>query len=226
MRVEDVERFGRALAERLVSRTLARLPVSPTAVTLVGTILNVAVACLLALGYLPWAAGLMLFAAAFDALDGALARVTGRQSDLGAYLDATLDRYSETLVGLGLLLYLIAQRAWFDLILLYVFTAGSLLFSYARARAEAEGFQARVGLFTRPLRVLVLAVGLLAGQVRIALWILAVGVQVSAVHRLLAVCLEAQGEALPPLVLLWREWFRERRSRRGSRRRSDDRSRG
>jgi CDP-diacylglycerol--glycerol-3-phosphate 3-phosphatidyltransferase len=204
----DLEQAGRNMAERVVARTLARLPVSPLALTMVGAFLNVGVAALLAAGYLRWAAGLMLAAALFDAADGALARVTHRVSSLGGVLDSTLDRYSEILVGLGLMLYLLQRNAWPDVILLYLFMTGSLLFSYARARAEAAGFASRGGLFTRSVRVLLLAIGLLAGQVHITLWVLAVGVLVSAFFRFLGVCAEATGRPFPERAPAWLGWFK------------------
>lgn len=208
MRMADLERLGRGVAERVVARTLARLPISPLALTVFGSSLNIGVAVLLALGLLPWGAGLLLLAALFDAADGALARVTHRVSDLGGFLDSTLDRYSEILVGLGLMVYLVQRGDWPDLILLYLFVTGSLLFSYARARAEAGGFSSRGGLFTRSVRIPLLALGLLLGQVHITLWILAVGVLLSAFFRLLGVCAEASGRPFPERVPAWPGWFR------------------
>jgi CDP-diacylglycerol--glycerol-3-phosphate 3-phosphatidyltransferase len=195
MRVADLERASKALVDRLFVRALVRLPVSPTSLTMMGALLNGIVAALLAWGYLPGAALLMLAAASFDLADGAMARATGQQSKLGAVLDATMDRYSETLVGLGLLAHLVGRGEALDLISLYLFLSGSLLFSYVRARAEAEGFEANVGLFNRPVRVFLLAVGLLAGQLRVALWILAAGVHVGAFRRLVAVWMQTEGEA-------------------------------
>jgi CDP-diacylglycerol--glycerol-3-phosphate 3-phosphatidyltransferase len=204
----DLERTGRSLAERVAARTLARLPISPLALTLFGAALNIGVAALMALGQLRWAAGLMLVAALFDAADGALARTTRRVSNLGAFLDSTLDRYSEILIGLGLMLYLLQRGAWPDVILLYLFVTGALLFSYTRARAEAAGFTSRGGLFTRSVRILLLAIGLLVGAVHITLWILAVGVLLSAFFRLLGVCAEASGRPFPESAPAWLQWFR------------------
>jgi CDP-diacylglycerol--glycerol-3-phosphate 3-phosphatidyltransferase len=195
MRVADLERASKALVDRLAARTLVRLPVSPTGLTMIGASLSVFVAALIVWDRLPWAAALMLVAGSFDLADGALARAKGQQSDLGAVLDATMDRYSETLVGLGLLVHLLQQGQWLDLFLLYAFLSGSLLFSYVRARAEAQGFEARVGLFNRPVRVFLLAVGLMAGQLRIVLAILAAGVHTGAFRRLLSVWMQAQGES-------------------------------
>lgn len=218
MRIADVERAGRVVAEWLMQRTLARLPVSPLALTLSGTLFSVIAAALLALGYLPWAGGLMLFAGAFDAVDGALARVTGRQSDAGAFLDATMDRCSEILIGLGLLAHLLQRGAWPDVVLLYLFLSGSLLFSYIRARAEAQGFHAGGGLLTRSVRVPLLALGLLAGQLYITLWVLAVGVQLSALFRLLGVCVQAQPGCYAAFEPSWPRWLRDRWSWRARRR--------
>lgn len=214
MRLSDIEHSGRGLAERSVERTLARLPLSPLAVTLAGTFLSAAAGVLLGLGHLRWGAGLILLAVLCDALDGALARVTGRQSALGAFLDATLDRYAEVLIGLGLLAYLLQHGTWPELVLLFLFLSGSLLFSYARARAQAEGFQGRQGLFSRLVRIVLLAIGLLAGQLHIALWLLAIGVHLSALHRLVGVCLEAGREGAPVAAFSPARWFRERATRR------------
>lgn len=208
MRIAELEEAGRRLAERLTAHTLARVPVSPSAITVAGAVLNVAVAVLLARGFLYWAAALMLLAACFDVADGALARITGRETSLGAFLDSTLDRYSEGLIGLGLLIYLLQRNAWLDIVLLYLFLVGSLIFSYARARAEAEGFATHPGFFTRLVRLVVLALGLLVGQTRIVLWLLAVGVQLSALHRLGGVCMEARRKAAPEAPSPFRFWLR------------------
>ncbi|MGC8873805.1 MAG: CDP-alcohol phosphatidyltransferase family protein [Chloroflexia bacterium] len=208
MRLWEVEEAGRRLAERLTAYTLARVPISPSAITVAGALLNVAVALLLAWGYLRWAAGLMLLAACFDVADGALARTTGRVTPLGAFLDSTLDRYSEGLIGLGLLIHLLQRNAWLDIVLLYLFLVGSFIFSYARARAEAEGFTTHPGLFTRLVRLVVLALGLLAGQTRIVLWVLAVGVQGSALQRLCGVCLEARKRTVSSAPSPFRVWLK------------------
>ena len=208
VRLWDVEEAGRRLAERWVEHTLARIPVSPSALTVAGVLLNVAVAVLLAHGYLRWAAGLMLLAACFDVADGALARTTGRETPLGAFLDSTLDRYSEGLIGLGLLIHLLQRNAWLDIVLLYLFLVGSRIFSYTRARAEAEGFVTHPGFFTRLVRLVVLALGLLAGQTRIVLWLLALGVQASALQRLAGVCVEARRRASPGKPSALRSWLR------------------
>lgn len=208
-----IEQRCRVVVDELAWRLAGRLPISPSALTVSGMLLNIPAAVLLACGYLPWAAGVMLVAAAFDVADGALARATNQQSPLGAFLDSTLDRFSEGVIGLGLLVHALRWGSWLDQLLLYLFVSGSLLFSFIRARAEAEGYHAHMGLFGRPLRVLLLAVGLLSGQLRIVLWVLAIGVQSSVMHRLAGVCLEARGGSLAQAARAHPAWLKELRSR-------------
>ncbi|MGB9724314.1 MAG: CDP-alcohol phosphatidyltransferase family protein [Chloroflexia bacterium] len=214
MRMADLERSGRTLAERLLGRPLLHLGLSPMALTLGGVMLNGGAAALLALGHLPWAGGVILLAALCDAADGTLARLTNRQSRLGAFLDSTLDRYSEMLIGLGLFLYLLNGKRWSDLLLLFLFLSGSLTFSYIRARAEAEGFRSHPGLFIRSLRIAVLVAGLWSGELAIGLWVLVVGTHLSALHRLVGVCLEAWEKAPPETRPTWPRRLREWTARR------------
>ena len=163
---------------------LARLGVSPNHLTVLGFLGNVGAAALAARGeFLP--AGLvMLVASALDLLDGALARATGRASSFGAVFDATLDRLSEAAVLGGLAFYYAGRGEREEIVLCFAALAGSLLVSYVRAHALARGLELREGLFTRPERVLLLGGGLIISQVRIALWILAVLANATAIQRL------------------------------------------
>ncbi|MCC7025005.1 MAG: CDP-alcohol phosphatidyltransferase family protein [Thermomicrobiales bacterium] len=167
---------------------LARLGLTPNAVTTIGLLLNLLVAVVIATGNLRAGGILLLIASGFDMLDGAVARASGSVTPYGGFLDSTLDRYSEAVVYGGLLVYLLGTddfRA--GALLVFAATAGSLLISYARARAEAAGYRASVGLLARPERVVVLAVGLLFGQVIPALWILAIGTHLTVLTRILHV---------------------------------------
>ena len=163
---------------------LARLGVSPNHLTVLGFLGNVGAAALAARGeFLP--AGLvMLVASALDLLDGALARATGRASSFGAVFDATLDRLSEAAVLGGLAFYYAGRGEREEIVLCFAALAGSLLVSYVRAHALARGLELREGLFTRPERVLLLGGGLIISQVRIALWVLAVLANATAIQRL------------------------------------------
>jgi CDP-diacylglycerol--glycerol-3-phosphate 3-phosphatidyltransferase len=160
--------------------------------TIFGFLLNVVVAVLLASGNLIAGGIMIIVAGLFDMLDGALAKVTNRTSDFGAFLDSVVDRYSESTVLFGLLLYYYLQpndQGLIETVLIYVILVGSMMISYARARAGALNIQNEVGLMARPERVVLLAVGLLVNAYLLVpvLWILAVGTQVTALQRVIHV---------------------------------------
>lgn len=171
-----------------VGETLARAGLTPNMVTTIGVLLSVAVALVIASGNLILGGVLFLVASGFDMLDGAVARAAGSVTKFGGFLDSTLDRYSETIVLFGVLYYVMqTPNATVGALLVFAATTGSLLISYARARAEAAGFHASVGLLARPERVVILAAGLLFGQLLPALWILAVGTHLTVFMRILHV---------------------------------------
>ncbi len=154
---------------------LARTPLTPNGVTWTGFVLFAAAAGLVIAKHL-LAAGLMvLFAGLFDMLDGALARRTGRVTRFGGILDSTLDRLTEALLLLGMLILFAGEQSMTGVMLTGVALAGSLTVSYIRARAEAAGVECKVGVGTRGERVIILALGLLLHQVNHAL-VAAVGV--------------------------------------------------
>ncbi len=184
------ERIGALVRHRLlvIGTFLARLGFTPNLLTIIGVVLNLGVAivigAMISLVYYL----LLLVASAFDMLDGAVARATGLTSDFGGFLDSTLDRYSEALVFGGLLIYLLDTKdSEIGAILVFVATVGALLISYARARAEAAGYKASVGLVARPERVILLALCLLIGKPLWALWILAVATHLTALTRIVHV---------------------------------------
>lgn len=142
-------------------------------VTLLGLLGSALVAYLVAHGHLFIGGLLLALFAPLDAVDGALARLSGETNRFGAFLDSFIDRYEELLIlaGLG---YLFAVRGNYDGVLLSFFAAiGSVMVSYARAKAEALGFEAKVGILTRIERTVVMVVGLLFGIPLIAIGIIA-----------------------------------------------------
>jgi CDP-diacylglycerol--glycerol-3-phosphate 3-phosphatidyltransferase len=177
-----------------VSGLIARLGLTPSMLTWIGFGLNLMTAWFLVRGEFLIGGVLVLASNLFDALDGSLARTTGRVSSFGAFLDSTLDRFSEAALYLGLLLFFARQPSEpVALGLVYLAIVGSLMVSYTRARAEALGFDGKVGIFTRFERVLVLAVGLLVGQVVVALGALALVSFLTAFHRMWHVWRQAAG---------------------------------
>jgi CDP-diacylglycerol---glycerol-3-phosphate 3-phosphatidyltransferase len=179
------DRARRAVAPLV--RVLARLGLTPNMLTLAGSLLNAGVGVVLAAGYVQIGGALLIFTSAFDLLDGALAKATGKGSKFGAFLDSTLDRYSEAFVLLGLLWLSVQRGLQLNIFLIYIVIVGSLLVSYTRARAEGLGLECRVGWFGRPERIAVLCLGLILNVVSLALAILAVLTHVTAVQRMLHV---------------------------------------
>lgn len=186
-----------ALANVLLpaGRGLARLGVTANAVTLVGSF-GVVVGALTFYprGQLFLGTVVIAFFVIFDMLDGAVARVTGRGSTWGAFLDSTMDRVGDAAIFSGLIMWLAGDGD--DLLLagvaLFCLVAGALV-SYAKARAEGLGLSCDVGLAERTERLLVglLAIGLEGLGVPYALdtglWLLAAATAFTVVQRVVAV---------------------------------------
>jgi CDP-diacylglycerol--glycerol-3-phosphate 3-phosphatidyltransferase len=190
--VKEVKRQSRLYAE-VPARWLGRVGLTPNALTIIGSALTASVGLLIAQGwFLPAGVCLWLFSAT-DTLDGALARATGRVSVFGAFLDSVCDRYAEACVFFGLVWWYQSIGDALGLALAYLALVGSLMVSYARARAEGVGLQAaEVGWFQRPERIIVLGLGLLAAPfvpiaLQVVLAALAVLTTVTVLQRVLHV---------------------------------------
>jgi CDP-diacylglycerol--glycerol-3-phosphate 3-phosphatidyltransferase len=191
-----IQQTARHIAEMVV-RPLAAIGMTPNMATLIGLLLNAITAAVLATGSLRLGGAMLLFAGMFDMVDGALARVRNQKTTFGAFFDSTLDRYSEGIIILGVILYVNSlpaspQKEW-TLALAYIAGLGSLMVSYARARAEGLGLEMKSGLMARPERVLVLAVGLILGAQQWLIWtllLLAVTSVFTSVQRIVVVWLK------------------------------------
>ena len=148
-----------------ILQALAKTGITPSAITWFGFILTAGAAALIITQHLFAAGFVVLVAGFFDILDGALARYTNRVTRFGALLDSTLDRLSEAVLLVSILVLYIGDQPVAPIILVCAALVGSLMVSYIRARAEALGLECEVGFFTRPERVVVLALGLLLNQV-------------------------------------------------------------
>ena len=167
-----------------IARVVSLTGISPNGVTIIGFLLMIAVGLVLSQGYLRLAGVLLIVAAFFDAIDGALARMQDRVTRFGAFFDSTFDRYAEAAVFLGILVYFLRQDAGTEVILTYTAIIGSLMVSYTRARGEGLGVSIRGGLLSRLERMVILVLCLLLNQLTIALWILAPLTNLTALQRI------------------------------------------
>lgn len=177
-----------------VARLMIRIGVSPNQLTLISATLTVLIALILIpTGHLVWAAILIGVFAAFDMIDGTVARMQGGGTKFGATLDASCDRITDGALFAAITWWLVysydAPKSLVAAAL--VCLASSQIISYVKARGEASGFTMDGGLIERPERLIIGLVGLgLTGfgvpyAIEIALWVLAVGSVVTIVQRLL-----------------------------------------
>ena len=193
---------------------LNRIGLTPNTMTMIGLLGNVVGALFLARGEMFLGGLFILICTQFDALDGTMARLRGEASEFGAFVDSVTDRYSELFVLGGLLFYYTLQGDAITTIGIYAAAAGSVLVSYVKARAASLQFDANVGILTRVERYLVLAPSLvLAGVLlklvgsltfaswlalalpKIAVWIIAVLANITALQRIWKVRRQAHENA-------------------------------
>ena len=177
-----------------IGRTLIRLHITANMLTFFGFVLAAVSGLLAATGNLVWAGIVLLLAAPMDAFDGTVARLSGSiKSKFGAFWDSTLDRYSESLVLLGVLIYGLSKNNDWIVVLAGVTVFGSLLVSYTRSRAETLGVDCKVGIMTRLERVVVTVLMLVLNPlypdapVLIGLGLMAVFTNVTVIMRMVHV---------------------------------------
>jgi CDP-diacylglycerol--glycerol-3-phosphate 3-phosphatidyltransferase len=141
--------------ERLIESRL-----TPNSISLTGLALNIAAAVLVTQRLFFLAGIAFIVGSLMDTLDGRYSRMSGKGSMFGAFLDSTLDRIEEGIVLATVAAYFASRGDEIAVAAVVVAVLGSLMVSYTRARAEALGVECKVGLATRPVRVVVLSIGL------------------------------------------------------------------
>ncbi|WP_295629431.1 phosphatidylinositol phosphate synthase [uncultured Corynebacterium sp.] len=179
-----------------IARALNSAGVSPNAMTIVGTVAAIVIAVtLIPAGHLFAAAALTGIFAAFDLLDGTMARLRGGGTRFGAVLDASCDRITDGVLFGAILWWVVHSHGAPTHLIIATLTClvGGQVTSYVKARAEASGFTVVGGLIERPERLIISLVGIgfeglgIPWAVEIALWVLAVGSVVTVVQRLVMV---------------------------------------
>jgi CDP-diacylglycerol--glycerol-3-phosphate 3-phosphatidyltransferase len=192
---------SRWLLEKIVA-AIAATGINPNVLTLFGLIVNFWAAVLFANGMFRSAAAVIFFAGFLDMLDGQVARRAKRVTAFGAFFDSTLDRYSDMALYMGLLVYYAVNGRSAYVILAAVATAGSVMVSYSRARAESLIPTCKVGFMERPERVVLLILGGAFDRMAAALWVIAVVSTITVIHRIVYTWQETKaGRTLPGIRL-------------------------
>lgn len=174
-----------------IARFFLRIGLTPNMITIFGLLLSIASGVLCGFGFFTPAGLVLLIGAPLDVVDGAMARQRGPITKFGSIFDSVIDRYSETAVLAGLLVYFAFHQNIVGLILTFASAAGSLLVSYVKARAEGMGLTAKVGILTRVERMMIMILFLVIARPIIGLWIIAILANFTALQRLFFVRKEA-----------------------------------
>ena len=191
--------IGRA-AQRIIDaivRWLALGHINPNILTVIGVALNVGCGLLFGMGRFFSAGVALIVANLFDMLDGQVARLSGRVTRFGGFLDSSLDRLSDMVVFVGLMVFYardIESHSTLNVFLAGAGLMGSVMVSYASARAESLIPKCDVGFLRRPERVVLFIIGALsthpgstnffANRMPAVLWVLAVGSYWTFAHRM------------------------------------------
>jgi CDP-diacylglycerol---glycerol-3-phosphate 3-phosphatidyltransferase len=160
-----VKQGGRAMLAPVIRLAMA-LHLTPNTITVIGLCITVVAAVLVAFDVLVVGAVILALGSLLDAVDGGLARAQGAASPFGAFFDSTLDRSGEAILFIGVGVWLLRTQPdpLLPMLALMLAMGGSLLVSYAHARAQGIGLAAEVGLAPRTERLVLMVVGIaLAG---------------------------------------------------------------
>ena len=167
-----------------LAQFLFKLGVSANLLTYLGLALALLAGILIYNGEFFWAGGILLLSGLLDLLDGAVARISKRQSPFGGILDSSMDRYGDGFVFAGIVFFYFEMADLLYALLAFSALSGSFLISYVRARAECEIENCKVGFWERGERLVYVSLGLLLNHLEIVLWVLAIGTQLTALSRL------------------------------------------
>jgi CDP-diacylglycerol--glycerol-3-phosphate 3-phosphatidyltransferase len=175
--------FGKII--HAIVRALALSRVHPNVLTFIGLLINIWAAVLFSYGKFVYAGLVVIGAGLFDMVDGRVARSTNRVTRFGGFFDSVLDRYSDLALLMGLLVYYASINRFFYIVLTSIVMTGTVLTSYARARAENSIPKCKVGFLERPERVVLIIIGALANRMAPVLWVLAVLSNITVISRII-----------------------------------------
>lgn len=190
---------GRSILTALV-RALTATRVHPNVLTAIGLGINAVAAYMFSRGEFVYAGLIVLFGAVFDLVDGEVARSSDRVTRFGGFLDSVLDRYSDLILLMGMLVYYAGINRFGYIVLTAVAMTGSVLVSYARSRAENEIDKCKVGFLERPERIVLIIIGALTNRMAPVLWVIAVISNITVIARIIYTWEETQriGQSVQP----------------------------
>ena len=183
MITHEIGKTGNRAVEGIV-RGFAASRINPNVLTFIGMAINGVAAYLFAYGFFGWAGATVILAGIFDLTDGRVARFTGRVTPFGGFFDSVMDRYSDLVLLIGLLVFYGRVNRFTYVTLVAVAMIGSVMVSYARARAENSIPSCKVGFLERPERVVLIIIGALSGRMEPVLWVIAVLSNLTVIHRM------------------------------------------
>ncbi len=171
---------------------LNRLGIQPNTLTTAGLIGNLVGALFLAQGKFLIGGLILTLMGPLDALDGTMARLRGEPSAFGGFVDSVTDRFSELFIFAGLIYFYLSIENSLMVFLTYAALGGSVMVSYVRARAQSVGYETKQGPMTRMERFAVLVAGLVFGFPELAIFLIAVFANLTAIIRILVVRRQAK----------------------------------
>lgn len=179
---EKIGQGARVLLRGIV-KALTFFHIKPNHLTFLGFVMSIVTAFVLSRGRFGVAGVLLIVAGLFDMVDGMVARTANAATPFGAFFDSVMDRYSDLIVYLGLILYYGHQGRLTYIVLVAIAMMGSVLTSYTRARAESLIEHCKVGFLERPERIVLLIIGCFYSMEPI-LWVIAVFSNWTVLHRI------------------------------------------
>lgn len=160
----SIGRGAMAIINAIV-RVIASAGIHPNILTAIGVTINVGCGVLFGMGEFFWAGIVLIVANLFDMLDGNVARLTGNVTKFGAFLDSSLDRVSDMVCFIGIMVFYASntpQHSLLNVVLGGIGLVGSVMVSYNAARSEALGIKSNVGFLQRPERIVLFIIGALS----------------------------------------------------------------
>jgi CDP-diacylglycerol--glycerol-3-phosphate 3-phosphatidyltransferase len=180
---QKIGQGARVLLNGIV-KGLVFLRINPNHLTFLGFVISILTAYAFSLGRFTAAGVILIIAGLFDMVDGIVARMTNKETSFGAFFDSVMDRYSDLIMYLGLIIWYGREGRMTYVVLVGVVMMGSVMTSYTRARAESLIPKCKVGFLERPERIVLLIIGSFY-YMEPVVWVIAVLANWTVVHRIL-----------------------------------------